>query len=1157
MCRKLMYLFLVLFVPAVGTVAQAGLPEWEAAIKGASPLHWYKFNEATGTSCIDSGSGALNGTYESVSLAQAGFFGAGAAVGFTRTGANRATFTGATDLTGPWTVEYVVKTTKPPAANNAQCLHDSSTASIRLAGYTALGEAGYTLYGVADYRFTPAAGLTLNNLVVQQDVWMHLVWRNNGSGVQLFFNGKLMGTNTNMINLPRLTIGGRAASTSDQLQGVLDEAVVFNRALTDADIIAHAAASSLLDPSVLIASNPTPADGATHADTWVSLSWSPGAFAVSHDVYLGNNFDDVNAGTGGTFRVNQTTTYFVAGFPGFAYPDGLVPGTTYYWRIDEVAPANTYKGKVWSFMVPPKTAYNPNPADGAKYVDLDVTLSWTAGFGAKLHQVYFGENQADVEAGTGGTAKGPAGVASYKPTGLALGGTYYWRIDEFDGAKTYKGDVWSFKTIPNIAITDPDLMGWWKLDEGYGVKAIDSSGHGSHGTINGKAVWAAGYDGGALQFDGSTNYIDVATGLAGSDAGSVAAWIKTTQSTRGMIFYGSDVTGGNGYGGENELHLNVENGGVVNFYIQGAGTNVNVLTSAVNNNAWRHVAATWDKTAGVSLYLDGAPAGSAAHTGNSFKFAGRIRLGRPNANERYYAGAMDDVRLYKKALTADQVKQTMRGDPLLAWDPRPANGSVPYVKTATPLSWSAGEKASAHNVYFGTNRDALDKADATDTTGIYRGRQSAATYTPPEGVQWAGGPYYWRIDEVNTDATISTGRTWTFTVADHIPVDNFESYDAGANQIWYSWHDGLGYGTPGTPNYFAGNGTGAAVGDENTASFTEETIVHGGRKSMPVNYDNNKQGFAKYSEAEYKLTAPRDWTEESVGELSIWFRGRAGSVGSFTEAPAGTYTMTASGADIWNNGPAGNRHDEFHFAYKTLTGAGSIVARVQSVQNTNGWAKAGVMIRETLDGGSKHAFACVTPSNGVGSQGRDTTGGDSFNTNQTGVAAPYWVKLERDAAGNFTASHSANGTTWQPVTGATPKNIPMATTVYVGLALTSHDASRTCQAVFTNVTTTGTVSPQWANQDIGIASNAAEPLYVAVSNAAGQPAVVVHPDPKAAQITTWTEWVIPLQSLTGITLTNVDKLALGLGTRGNTTTPGGSGKMYFDDIRLYRVRTTP
>jgi hypothetical protein len=342
---------------------------------------------------------------------------------------------------------------------------------------------------------------------------------------------------------------------------------------------------AILAGKILAAHNPTPADGALHTDTWVNLSWSPGDTAVSHDVYLGESLEDVNDGIADTFRGNQTGTFFIAGFPGFPYPDGLVPGTTYYWRIDEVEAAGTkYAGPVWSFTVPSNKAHDPIPADGAKYVDVDVTLKWTGGFGAKLHHLYLGANLADVEAGTGGTDKGPVGVASYKPVALVLGATYYWRVDEFDGAATHKGDVWSFTTIPDLPITDPDLMGWWKLDEGYGAKAIDSSGHGNHGTIQGAAEWVAGYDGGALQFDGSTNYIDVATGLAGSDAGSVAAWIKTTQSTRGMIFYGSDVTGGNGYGDESELHLNVEDGGVVEFWIEGA-TDVSVETSAVNNDA--------------------------------------------------------------------------------------------------------------------------------------------------------------------------------------------------------------------------------------------------------------------------------------------------------------------------------------------------------------------------------------------------------------------------------------------------------------------------------------------------------------------------------------------------------------------------------------------
>ena len=132
----------------------------------------------------------------------------------------------------------------------------------------------------------------------------------------------------------------------------------------------------------------------------------------------------------------------------------------------------------------------------------------------------------------------------------------------------------------------------------------------------------------------------------------------------------------------------------------------------------------------------------------------------------------------------------------------------------------------------------------------------------------------------------------------------------------------------------------------------------------------------------------------------------------------------------------------------------------------------------------------------------------------------------------------------------------MSENVYVGLALTSHNANATCQAVFSNVTITGNVGPQWANQDVGIESNDAEPLYVAVSNSAGAPAVVVHDDPAAVNIDTWTEWIIPLSAFgdQGINLANVDKIAIGLGTKGNTAIPGGKGKMSFDDIRLYRSR---
>jgi hypothetical protein len=325
---------------------------------------------------------------------------------------------------------------------------------------------------------------------------------------------------------------------------------------------------------------------------------------------------------------------------------------------------------------------------------------------------------------------------------------------------------------------------------------------------------------------------------------------------------------------------------------------------------------------------------------------------------------------------------------------------------------------------------------------------------------------------------------------------------------------------------------------------------------MPLYYNNT--GGVTNSEAALTLTAPRDWTKHGVGELSIWFQGQPASAGSFTEGPVGTFTLTSRSGDIWN------QSDQFHFAYKTLTGAGSIVARVESVQNTAPWAKCGVMIRETLDADSKFAAVYImptnadgTPTNGCRFQAREDTGAAAVSDTgmqtpeQEAITAPYWVKLERDVTGSFRALYSSNGTSWTQITWR--PLVSMEPTVFVGLALTSNNTTAVCEGVLSNVTTTGTVSPQWTSQDIGIAANAAEPLYVALSNTTGAPAVVAHPDPAAANITTWTEWVIPLQEFAdkGINLTNVNKIALGLGSTGGAAA-GGSGKVYFDDIRLYR-----
>jgi hypothetical protein len=243
---------------------------------------------------------------------------------------------------------------------------------------------------------------------------------------------------------------------ANPFNGLIDEVALFDVALEAEDIeaIMNGGLAGVIGDQPL-ATRPGPKDDSLILATWVNLSWSPGDFAVSHDIYIGDNFDDVDAGAESTFVGNQADTFVVAGFPGFAFPDGLVPGSTYYWRIDEVndtEPDSPWKGDIWSFSIAPNTAYDPGPADGADSVNVDGSLSWTAGLGAILHTVYFGDNFDDVSNAAGGS---PQGTTKFTPGTLKRARTYYWRVDEFDVVETHKGDIWSFTTEGAVTALDP------------------------------------------------------------------------------------------------------------------------------------------------------------------------------------------------------------------------------------------------------------------------------------------------------------------------------------------------------------------------------------------------------------------------------------------------------------------------------------------------------------------------------------------------------------------------------------------------------------------------------------------------------------------------------------------------------------------------------
>jgi hypothetical protein len=316
---------------------------------------------------------------------------------------------------------------------------------------------------------------------------------------------------------------------------------------------------------------------------------------------------------------------------------------------------------------------------------------------------------------------------------------------------------------------------------------------------------------------------------------------------------------------------------------------------------------------------------------------------------------------------------------------------------------------------------------------------------------------------------------------------------------------------------------------------------------MPYSYNN--AGTANYSEAQRTFSPAQDWTREGVDSLALWFRGYPAYVGSFVEAPAGTYTMTASGADIWGTA------DEFHFAYKEFSGAGSIIAKVESVENTSPRAKAGVMIRDTLDPDSANVLLAITPEKGVTSQNRARAGSGTVSKKQDGITAPQWVKLERTTGGLTRAFYSADGSTW---TNFDVLLVRMDMPAYIGLAMTSNNVAATCEAKFSNVSFPDTsVGPQWTDQDIGMISNVSEPMYVTVGDGSGTAATVYHAEPDASLINTWTEWNIPLTDFSGqgVVLTDISRLAIGFGGANNPQ-PGGSGLMYFDDIRLYLPQET-
>ncbi len=460
-------------------------------------------------------------------------------------------------------------------------------------------------------------------------------------------------------------------------------------------------------------------------------------------------------------------------------------------------------------------AAKPSPAFGEIDVSRDVVLGWKPGIYAAPtngHKVYLSENFDDVKNGVGGITQSATSYAP--PQRLDFSTTYYWRVDEVNGAPdygVYEGAVWSFTTellaypIENVTAAASSQA----LNRGV-ENAVNGSGLDESGLLHDKKaddnMWLSDITGPQptwieFEFDkpyklhemwvwNSNGSLEPMIGFGFKDVTVEYSANGTDYTTLGTTAEFARAPGTPGY----EHNTTIDFGGVAARYIR--------LTA---NSNWGGI---------LNQY------------------------------------GLSEVRFFFIPVNATQ--------------PYPDSGAT-GVDRAVVLGWAAGREAVTHDVYV-----------STDEQAVIDGTAAVATVT-----EASHGPlaldlntiHYWKVNEVNEAESPSTWESaiWSFTTKDNIVVDDFESYndldpgDPASKRIFNVWIDGFGVAT-----------NGSLVGYEN-APFCEQTIVYGGKQSMPFFYSNT--GGAAYSEAELTLTPAQNWTEAQVQTLAVHFNGTAGNTG--------------------------------------------------------------------------------------------------------------------------------------------------------------------------------------------------------------------------------------------------------------------------------------
>jgi hypothetical protein len=418
--------------------------------------------------------------------------------------------------------------------------------------------------------------------------------------------------------------------------------------------------------------------------------------------------------------------------------------------------------------------------------------------------------------------------------------------------------------------------------------------------------------------------------------------------------------------------------------------------------------------------------------------------------------------------------------------------------------------------------------------------------------------YYWRVDE-SSSAEVWTGKIWSFTTADHPIIDDMENYtDNHPERIGETWSDRYTYRI-GQTVIRPGNGTGMTVGVDEAPFGPErdEDLVYSGLQSLPLTYDNRGVGSSLQgvyiSETSRTFSPAQNWAMDSDGKalrfLQLMLRGRYVSPCTYNYDDVNDqYTVIGAGTDIFGD------RDEFHFAYQSAPLSGtvwSISAKIESLEETSQWSKAGVMIRNGLEPDAQYAAVVSLPDGDIVFQYRTVSGEDAnivrpddYDSSQ--FTLPYWVKIKYNGS-EFTAQMSADGQQWVDVNE--PVYMTIVDYAYAGLAVSAHEADgSSCEAVFSNVAIQGTNPTLDKSVDIGLLANDPANMYIRLKDATG--ATDTWDDPcgtDAVATNAYRAVNIPLSEF-NIDLTRVAEMVIGIG---DASQAGGEGKVYVDDIALF------